>query len=60
LVFTASHKARQVRLALDHCLGREPVRPFFHVFMRLMRSVPDQVKPNTDAVANCMLWSIVK
>src|SRR6516165_1585364 len=52
--FTAGHEARQVRLALDHLLGREPVRPFLHPTDVLSARPGEALAADTDAVAHCL------
>ena len=53
--FTAGHEARQVRLARNHLLGREPVRPFFHAADVLGARPGEALAADADAVANCLV-----
>jgi hypothetical protein len=52
ICFAAGHEARQVRLALDHLLGREPVRPFLHAADVLGARPGEALAADTNAVAN--------
>src|SRR5262249_4974383 len=52
--FTTGHEARQIRLALDHLLGREPVRPIFHAADVLGARPGEALAADADAVANCL------
>jgi len=52
--FTADHETRQVRLTLDHLLGRQPVRPFFHAADAPSARPGGALAADADAVANCL------
>src|SRR4029077_14064410 len=49
---TASHVAREVRAALDHLVGRSPVRPFAHRRDRLHAGPGETRTADADAVAH--------
>src|SRR5262249_18205404 len=51
--FAASHKARQVWLAPDHLLWRQPLPPSFHTADSLGARPGEAIPGDTDAIANC-------
>src|SRR5690242_14817080 len=50
--FAAGHEAWQVRLALDHFLWREPVRPFLHAADALGARPGETFATDADAITN--------
>src|SRR6516165_4781487 len=52
--FTPGHEARQVGLALNHLLRRQPVRPFFHAADVLGARPSEALTTYTNPVANCL------
>src|SRR6185437_10481366 len=54
IALATGHEARQVRLTLDHFLGRKPVRPFLHAADALGAGPCEAFAADADAVAQSL------